>query len=592
MGWPTGQLVNRQARALLSVLLFGVIAVVIWRWWSGAPERTDSAGEIVISENATRGGTLVASLRSEPRTFNRVLDQNFPVDLFNILTSSKLIRVNRATRALEPALVEKWSTSPDNLTHTLTLRDGVAWSDGTPFTSADVLFTFQVIYDPKVASVLASGLRVNGQPLKVTAPDARTVVVTLPGTFGPGIAILDNVHVLPKHKLQAALQSGKFAQTLGAATPPAELVSIGPFMLKSYEAGQRMVFDRNPRYWKKDAAGLQLPYADQVILEVVPDQNAELVRLQSGQIDMLQQQIRPEDVATLRPLVDQGRLRVIELGVGVDPDMFFFNLRSPYWEKDPRRDWITRKEFRKAISHAVDREAYANTVYLGAGVPIWGPITPGNKEWFSPNVMRYGYSIERAREILGELGLTNRDGDEWLEDKNNTEARFTLLTYRGNSSLERGAAVLRDALRPAGIAVDVVTLEQGAVVQRLLKGEFESIMFFFSFTNLDPSMNQDLWLSSGSAHVWNIGQAKPATDWEKEIDDLMRELTAMVDTAERKRLFDRVQGIFAENLPVLYFVAPRLHMGVSGRVGGLEPAILRPQLLWNVDRITVQPARR
>ncbi len=582
---------NRQSRALLSFLLFGAVAFVAWRYWSGTPERND-AGEIVISEVTTRGGTLVASLRSEPRTFNRVLDQNFPVDLFNILTSSKLIRVNRATRALEPALVEKWATSPDNLTYTLTLRDGVVWSDGTPFTSADVVFTFQAIYDPNVPSVLASGLRVNGKPLNVTAPDDRTVVVTLPGTFGPGIAILDNVHVLPKHKLQAALASGRFAQSLGAATPPAELVSIGPFMLRSYEPGQRMVFDRNPRYWKQDEAGIQLPYLDQVILEVVPDQNAELVRLQSGQIDMLQQQIRPEDVATLRPLIDQGRIRVIELGVGIDPDVFFFNLRSPFWAKDPRRDWITRKEFRKAISHAVDREAYANTVYLGAGVPIWGPITPGNKEWFSPNVMRYGYSVERAREILAGLGLINRDADEWLEDENNTEARFTLLAYRGNSSIERGAAVLRDALRPAGIAVDVVTLEQGALVQRLLKGEFESIMFFFSFTNLDPSMSQDLWLSSGSAHVWNIGQAKPATDWEKEIDDLMREMTSQVDQAERKRLFDRVQVIFAENLPALYFVAPRLHMGVSGRVGGLQPAILRPQLLWNVDRITVQPARR
>ncbi len=583
---------NRQSRALLSVLLFGVIAFVAWRSWSDTPERNDSAGEIVISEVATRGGTLVSSVRSEPRTFNRILDQSFPVDLFNILTSSKLVRVNRATRAIEPALVERWTTSPDNLTFTLTLRDGVTWSDGSPFTSADVLFTFQAIYDPKLSSVLASGLRVNGQPLNVTAPDARTVVVTLPSTFGPGVAILDNVHVLPKHKLQGALAGGTFAQALGVATPPADLVSIGPFSLKSYEPGQRMVFDRNPRYWKKDAAGLQLPYADQVVLEVVPDQNAELVRLQSGQIDMLQQQVRPEDVATLRPLIDQGRIRVIELGVGVDPDLFFFNLNSSFWEKDPRRDWLTRKEFRKAISHAVDREAYANTVYLGAGVPIWGPITPGNKEWFSPNVPRYGHSIERAREILGELGLTNRDGDEWLEDKNNTEARFTVLAFRGNSSIERGAAVLRDALRPAGIAVDVVVLEQGTLVQRLLKGQFESVMFFFSSTNLDPSMNQDFWLSSGSAHIWNIGQAKPATDWEKEIDDLMRDITAQVDHNERRRLFDQVQRIFAEHLPALYFVAPRLHMGVSGRVGGLEPAILRPQLLWNADRITVQPARR
>ena len=579
---------NRQARALLSVLLVGVIAFIAWRWLGNPPDLEDG-GEIVVTEETTRGGVLRASLRSEPRTFNRLMDANFPVDLYSLLTGSKLVRVNRATRALEPALAERWTTSPDNLTYTLTLRDGVSWSDGTPFTSADVLFSFDAIYDPKVASVLASALRVNEQPLQVSAPDPKTVVITLPGTFGPGLAILDNLQLVPRHKLQASLKAGTFGQSLSVTTPPADLAVVGPFMLRSYEPGQRLIFDRNPRYWKKDAAGLQLPYLDQIVLEVVPDQNAELLRLQSGQIDMLQQQIRPEDVATLRPMVDQGRLRILELGVGLDPDLMFFNLRTPYWEKDPRRQWILRKEFRKAISHAVDREAFANSVFLGAGVPIWGPITPGNKQWFSPNVPRYAHSIERARELLAEIGLTNRDADEWLEDAGNTEARFTLLTYRGNSSLERGAAVLRDALRPVGIAVDVVTLEQGAVVQRMFKGQFDAIFFFFSATNLDPSMNLDFWLSSGSAHVWNIGQTKPATDWEKEIDDLMLEMMAETDPAERRRLFDGVQKIFADNLPVLYFVAPRLHMAVSDRVGGLEPALPRPQLLWNVDRITVKP---
>jgi peptide/nickel transport system substrate-binding protein len=580
--------VNRQSRALLSVLLIGVVAFLAWRMWS-APADSGNGTEIAISEGATRGGVLRSSLRSEPRTFNRLLDQNFPVDLYAILTSSKLVRVNRASRELEPALAETWTTSPDKLTYTLTLREGATWSDGTPFTSADVVFTFDAIYHPTVNSVLTSALKVNGQPLKVSAPDARTVVVTLPALFGPGIAILDNVHLVPKHKLQAALDGGTFAQSLAVTTAPADLAVLGPFMLRSYEPGQRMVFDRNPRYWKKDVAGIQLPYADQVVLEVVPDQNAELLRLQAGQIDMMQQQIRPEDVATLRPLVDQGKARVLELGVGVDPDMLIFNLNSSFWDKDPRRSWILTKEFRKAISHAVDRELFANTVFLGAGVPVWGPVTPGNKDWFSPNIQRYGHSVDRAKEILEGLGLVNRDADEWLEDARNNEARFTLLTYRGNSSLERGAAVLRDALRPAGVAVDVVPLEQGALIQRLVKGQFESIFFFFSQTNLDPSMNLDFWLSSGSAHAWNIGQSKPATDWEKEIDDLMRQVTSQPDPAERRRLFEQVQKIFAENLPVITFVAPRLHMGVSSRLGGLEPAILRPQLLWNVDRITVKP---
>ena len=582
---------NRQPRALLSVLLIGVVAFLGWRWYTSTHPAEDTTTEIVFSDVATRGGTLTSSLRSEPRTFNRIVDRSVPVDLYSILTGSTLVRVNRATQEVEPGLAEKWTISPDNLTYTLTLRDGVTWSDGAPFTSADVLFSFQAIYDPKVDSLLASSLKIDGKPLVVTAPDAKTVVVKFPHTFGPGIALFDNVHLAPKHKFEAALKAGTFAQAMGVATPPSDLVTLGPFKLTAYAPGQRLVFDRNPKYWKKDEAGVQLPYLDQVIFEIVPDQNAELVRLQSGQLDTLQQQVRPEDIATLRPLEKEGKLKLIELGVGPDPDAFFFNLRSPYWAKDPRRDWITKKEFRQAISHAIDREAFANTVFLGAGVPIWGPVTPGNKNWFSPNVTRYGHSVERAREILASIGLINRDADEWLEDANGTEAQFTVLAYRGNSSVERGAAIIRDELKPLGIRVDVVLLEQGAVVQRMLKGDFESIMFVFAATNLDPAMNPDFWLSSGSAHIWNIGQDKPATDWEKQIDDLMVTVMSSVDQAERKRTFDQIQMIFAQNLPVLYFVAPRLYMGTSTRIGGLTPSIIRPQLLWNVERMTVKGGR-
>jgi peptide/nickel transport system substrate-binding protein len=101
-------------------------------------------------------------------------------------------------------------------------------------------------------------------------------------------------------------------------------------------------------------------------------------------------------------------------------------------------------------------------------------------------------------------------------------------------------------------------------------------------------MNPDFWLSSGSAHIWNIGQATPATEWEKQIDDLMQKMMSGTDQAERKQVFDQVQKIFAENLPVLYFVAPRMYMGVSSRVGSMSPTILRPQLLWAADTLTVR----
>ena len=583
---------NRQSRALLSVLLMGVIGLTAWRSCKSTPTpESDTSTAIVVSDTPTRGGQLLSSLRSEPRTFNRFVARDVPTELYSILTSSRLIRVNRATMEVEPALAEKWTVSPDHLTFTLTLRDGVTWSDGQPFTSADVLFSFQVIYDEKLNSVLASSLKIDGKPLRVQAPDPRTVVVTFPHTFGPGIEMLDNLQLAAKHKYEAALKAGTFAQQMGVSTAPADLVVIGPYMLSSYAAGQRLLFDRNPHYWKKDAAGIQLPYIDQVALEIVPDQNAELVRLQAGQIDTLQQQIRPEDIATLKPLERQGKVRLIELGVGTDPDMFFFNLRDTFWQKDPRRDWITKKEFRQAISHAIDREAWANSVFLGAGVPVWGPTTSGNQKWFSPNVPRYGYSLDRAKELLAGIGLKNRDDDEWLEDEKGNEARFTVLVYRGNTSLERGSAILRDELKKIGIAVDVVLLEQGSLVERMLQGQFESIFFVVTATSLEPAMNADFWLSSGSAHVWNMNQPKPATDWEKQIDDLMLKVMTSVDQDERKKTFDEVQKVFAANLPVLYFVAPRMYMGVSERVGGLSPSVIRPQLLWNIDRMTVKGTR-
>jgi peptide/nickel transport system substrate-binding protein len=345
------------------------------------------------------------------------------------------------------------------------------------------------------------------------------------------------------------------------------------------------MFVRNPHYWKKAQDGTPLPYLDEVVLEIVPDQSAELVRLQAGQSDMMQQALRPEDLAALRPQVDQGKVSMVELGVSPDPDVFFLNLRQRYWADDPRRAWITRHELRQAISHAVDREAFAESV----AVPVWGPITPGNTDWFSPNVPRYPYSLDQSRSLLAALGLINRDGDEWLEDQDGTEARFSVLTYRSNQVIEREASFLRDELKKVGLALDVVSLEQNALIDRMLNGKFEAIFFGYNASNPDPALNLDFWLSSGASHIWNMAQAKPATDWERQIDELITKQASTTEPGERRRLFAEVQRVFGEHVPAIYFAAPRLYMGVSTRTHNLSPSVLRPQLLWAVDTIAVKP---
>jgi peptide/nickel transport system substrate-binding protein len=568
-------------RLLLAFVVAGLVAGGAVLWLTRPADRA--------APQPQRGGELIASLRSEPRSFNRLVARDPVADLLSYLTQGRLVRVNRVSFELEPWLAERWESSPDGLTHTLHLRRDVTWSDGTPFTSADVLFTIDALFRPGSGAILGSSLTVGGKPIAATAPDSHTVVVTYAEPFGPGLRILDNLWILPKHKLQAALDAGAFATAWNSATPPAEVVGTGPFTLAEYHSGQRVVLARNPRYWRRDERGTPLPYLDRIVLEIVPDQNAEVLRLTSGNVDLTSSELRPDDYGPVKRAADQGRVRLRELGVGPDADAFWFCLKPEAWSGDARFAFVSRPEFRKAISHAVNRETFAEHVFLGAAVPVWGPITPGNKPWFWASVPRYPHDLARARELLRGLGLEDRNGNGVVEDARGNEARFTMLTMRGNTALERGAAELRDQVAKAGIALDVAPLELGAMIQQMLASKYEAIFYRPIATDLDPALNKDLWLSSGSAHFWNLSQREPATEWERRIDALMREQASALDQARRKEIFNEVQRVFAEHLPVLYFAAPRLFYAESARVAGTTPSVIRPPVLWNPDAISVRP---
>ena len=307
-----------------------------------------------------RGGSLTASIRSEPSTFNRFAPtgNQAAVEAVSALINAPLVRINRVSGEPEPWLAERWTTASDGRTITLTLRDGVTFSDGAPFTSADVLFTFQALYDPSVQSALASGVMVQGKPLQVAAPDPRTVVVTLPAPFAPGVALLDNVPILPKHQLQSALAERTFANAWSNTTSPGTMAGLGPFVISEFVSGQRMSFSRNPRYWRKDANGTQLPYLDRLTMEFVSGgQDAEMLRLQAGTVDLMTQaDVRPEDIASLRRLRDQGSIQLIDVGVGVDPNTLWFNL-TPGNAAIKAKPYLQRAEFRRAVSFGVDRDA-------------------------------------------------------------------------------------------------------------------------------------------------------------------------------------------------------------------------------------------
>ena len=547
-----------------------LLSGVLWRGNATAPPDPERA--------------LVASLRSEPTVYNRYLDGSAAADLISLLTNATLVRVNRSTDAIEPALAERWALSPDGLTYTLSLRHDVRFSDGAPFTAADVLFTARVLFDTRVDSPLASTLRVDGKPLTFAAPDDFTVTVSLPSAFAPGLRLLDNMPILPRHKLEEALNAGSLREKARVGSTLDELAGLGPFKLVEHVAGQRLVFIRNPYYWRKDDHGRQLPYLDRLTVAILPDQNTEAVRLGAGEIDLMSNSdIRPDDYATFKRLSDEGRLKLMDAGIGLDPNFLWFNL-TPQGKVAP---WLRDRRARQAISFAVDRQVMADTVYLGAAVPIYGPVSPGNKVWFSPSAPQYPHDASRARELLAAAGLSDRDSDGMLEDAVGRPARFSVMTQKGNTLRERGAAMIQEHLRLIGISVDIVALDVRTLQTRWMSGDYESIYMGAQASATDPALNADFWLSSGPFHFWNPGQRVPATEWEARMDAMMRRQAAASALEERQQLFAGVQQIMGEELPAIYFVAPRVTIAVSPRVSNAAPVQQAPQLLWSADTLTV-----
>ena len=530
-----------------------------------------------------RGGEIVASQRTEPGNYNRYFEATAGAELVAQLAHAKLVRVNRATDELEPALAESWTTS-DNITYTLKLRPNVKFSDGTAFSAEDVLFSVRAAYEAP-GSVLARVLEVGNKRLAVNASAADTVTVTFPERFAPALRLLDSLPILPRHKLETAFKEKRMKEAWTPGRPVTDMAGLGPFVLTEHVSGQRMVFTRNPHYWAFDSKGVQLPYLDRLTLVLVDDQSVEALRLEGGAIDLMANaDIQPESYLRFKQLASQGRVQLVEGGPALDANVLWFNLAPAGVDRKP---WMRQREFRQALSYAVDRQAIANTVHFGAATPVYGPITPRNKTWFTPDAPAYPFDRARASQLLAGLGLRDRNGDGLLDDSSGKPVRFSILLRQGSSIRERTATMLQDQLRAVGVGVDVVGLDFGGMFQRWMKHDYDSIFHGFDASTTDPAMNLDFWLSSGGFHFWNPSQPSPATPWERRIDELMRQQASSLSLPERQRIFAEVQRIFGEELPALYFVAPNLTFAASARVRNLQPAPQNPHFLWSADRIAV-----
>ncbi len=526
------------------------------------------------------GGSLTLALRAEPKTLNPVTAIDGASREVIRLMMDDLIHINRATHRTEPALAESWSASRDGRTYTLRLRRNLRFSDGHPCDAADVLFTFRVYLDPKIASPQRDLLVIGGKPVAVRQKDSHTLVFELAQPYAAAERIFDSIAILPRHLLERPYLAGKLAEAWSLNTAAAGIAGLGPFRLKQYVPGQRIVLERNPYYWKP-----RLPYLESLVFLMVAGEDAQVVRFQAGEIDMISR-LGARNYAALESRRNAA-FRLHDLGPGLEYNFLFFNLNNLTGKDLPRaaarQAWFRKREFRQAVSAAVDRDAIVKLVYQGRGTPLWGHVTPGNRLWVNSRIPRLPRDPERARQLLRASGFAWRGAS--LYDDAGRKVEFTIAVSASNPERVQMAAVIQEDLKQIGLAVNVASLEFRALLDRILKThDYEACVLGLGGGDADPNAEMNVWLSTGSTHLWNLSGAA-AAEWEREIDRLMNRQLVTLDYAERKRLYDRVQELVAENLPIIPLASPNVLAGARNDIGNFRPVILDHNTLWNVEEI-------
>jgi peptide/nickel transport system substrate-binding protein len=514
------------------------------------------------------GGELRFCLRSEPKTLNPLLMEDESSETIRYLTGGVLIRFNRQNQKLEPELATSWRVSDTGREISFQLRSGVSFSDGTPFTADDVAYTMRQLMDPNLHSPTGDTFRSAKGTVEAKVTGSHSVVITFPAPIAGMERLFDQVAILSSH------------------SPKPDLAVLGPFYVAEYKAGASLLLKRNPRYWKRDAAGKSLPYLDSVRLDIEQNRDIELLRFRRGEIQL----INSLDAEYFDRLASEIPGATRDAGPSLDSEQMWFNQVSAAPIPSYKRAWFQSANFRRAISEAISREDMVRVVFGGHARPAFGPVSPANEFWFNKALPVPAHDPESALRRLGQDGF-HLEGNV-LRDRAGNAIEFSLITNAGNKSRERMAAMMQQDLEQIGIRLNVVTLDFPSLIERITRSfNYEACLLGLVNVDVDPNGQMNVWLSSASNHQWNPEQKAPATAWEAEIDGLMQAQAVTTDATKRKEYFDKVQRIIWEEAPFIYLVNKDALMAISPKLGNAHAVVLRPQTYWNAEWLYLVPEK-
>lgn len=557
-----------------------------------------------LKTDAAQVPQLVSSILSDPKTFNYPLNQESP-NVFGYIYEG-LVNENGLTGEVEPALAESWEISPDKKRIVFTLRKGLKWSDGQPLTAEDVDFTYNKIYlNEEIPTDARDVLRVGVSRALPTVRklDERRVEFIVPEPFAPFLRTT-GLPILPAHALRESIETKdqegnpKFLTKWGIDTNPNEIIGNGMYTLESYSTGQRVIFRRNPHYWRKDAQGNSQPYIDRLIWQIVESTDTALLQFRSGGLDSLG--VSPDYFSLLKNEEKRGNFKIYNSGPATGTTFISFNLNKGRRNGKPLVDpvksrWFNNVKFRQAVAYAVDRQRMINNIFRGLGEPQNSPISVQSVYYLSPKdgLKTYDHNLQKAKELLKEAGFKYDNQGQLFDDRGN-RVRFTLITNSGNKIREAMGAQVKQDLAAIGIQVDFNPIAFGVLVDKL-SNSLEWDAYLLGLTGgVEPNDGANVWSPDGGLHSFNqkpqAGQeplkGREVYDWEAEIGRLYIQGASELDEAKRKEIYAETQRITQEYLPVIYLVNPLSLAAVRDRVQGVKPSAIGGAL-WNLYELKV-----
>ncbi|MBW4577264.1 MAG: ABC transporter substrate-binding protein [Aphanothece sp. CMT-3BRIN-NPC111] len=547
---------------------------------------------------------LVVSVSSDPKTFNYILSQESP-NVFG-LTFKGLTTINGAGE-IKPELAESWAFSDDKQRIVFTLREKLKWSDGQPLTADDVIFTYEeLVFNKQIPNQFKDYLKIgsSGAYPKLRKIDDRRIEFILPEPFAPFLrttaAPTDAVAILPKHILYESVTSkdsnGKpqFLSTWATDTNPAKIIVNGPYQIESYTPSERVVFRRNPYYWRKDAQGNPQPYIERYIWQLVENTDTSLLQFRSGVLDIVS--ASSTNFSLLKREEKRGNFTIYNGGPAFGTRFISFNLNKAKRNGRPLVDpiksrWFNTVAFRQAVAHAIDRQTMINNLLRGLGKPQNSPIDVQTPYYLSPKegLKVYDYNPARAKELLLGAGFKYNDNNQLL-DADGNQVRFTLLSSAGSATADAMGSQIKQDLSKIGIQADFQPLAFNALTDKLSNTlDWECYLGALSGA-VEPNQGANVWLPEGNLHTFNQALAgiedREVADWEQEIGRLYIKGAQEFNEAKRKAIYAETQRISQEYLPYIYLINPLSMTAIRNRVKGIKYSALEGAF-WNIYELKV-----